>query len=276
MDGTRSETSERVAERDPINVVVAPGVWMRRRQWSTPVSAAFWAANAVFYVGAGIFALTLPNRGSTLSMVAVMLTFAAFVASSAWAAVRLPRAGLRIGPEGVTLRNVFRTRELGLAEVDRFIPGVFSAGLMRGSVGVKVKRHHHAFYLLVYAMRSTEDSDKKSTEAALADWQVVCDELNGLLSAMKGEAAPKAGGGAAEVLTRERAERTYRLVQLSVVCSAMSTLFVAVVGIALGMILFSEILLALGAVGYLLIAPLALARYRRGLYGRIGKPLPPG
>jgi hypothetical protein len=76
--------------------------------------------------------------------------------------------------------------------------------------------------------------------------------------------------------TREQADRTYRLVQLSVVFSAISMLLVAAGGIVQGEILFSEILLAVGAVGYVLIAPLAMRRYRRGLYEWIGERVPQG
>jgi hypothetical protein len=258
-----------------MGVVVAPGVWMRRPTWGIAASTAFYVVNAVFWVGTGIYALTVPQgRNSTLLVVVLMSIFAALAAGSAWAAVRTPRAGLRIGPRGVTLRGVWFTRELALADVERFTPGVFSSGLMRSSVGVKIKRPHHAFYLLVGAMRSGEESDKSSIEAALANWQRVCDELNQLLHAMRGEAPPRSAGSGEEVLTREKADRAYRLIRLYLIGSALWFLAIAAAMFALQMS-GRVVYLAVVVVAFGLVAPLALRRYRRELDDRVGKQEPP-
>lgn len=270
MDATISE--ERAARRNPINVVVAPGVWMRRAEWSTPLGAAYAALSAIFWVGmAVVVAVMFANSGGpVLDMVAVELFFIAFAAISLWLAIRIPRAALRIGPEGVTLRGRLRTRELGLAEVDRFVPGVFSSGLARSSLGVRLKRRQ-GWDLIVWAMRSGAGSGKADLEAALAEWQPVCDQLNELLHAMRGEAPTTSAGR--EPLTREEADRSYRFVRLYLVGSAVWFIGVATALFAFdlpGRVVFLTVFLVAFGVG----APFALRRYRRELDKRVGSEKP--
>lgn len=267
MDTTTSGAEKGAARRNAINVAVAPGVWMRRAEWTTPLGAAYAGLSAIFWMGMAVVTTVMfgGSGGPVLDMVAVELFFVAFAAISLWLAIRLPRAALRIGPEGVTLRGRLRTRELRLAEVDRFVPGVFSSGLARSSLGVRLKRRQ-GWDLIVWAMRSGAGSGKADLEAALAEWQPVCDQLNELLHTMRGEALPPSTGR--EPLTREEADHSYRFVRLYLVGSAVWFIGVATALFAFdlpGRVVFLAVFLVAFGVG----APLVLRHYRHELDKRV-------
>lgn len=115
-----------------------------------------------------------------LGILAFELLLLAVAAISLRSAIRIPRTGLRISPEGVTVRGLFRTRELRLGDVESFVPGVFSSGLARTAVGVRVKRKQ-GHSLIVWAMRSGTGSRQAEIRDAFARWQPVCDALDELL-----------------------------------------------------------------------------------------------
>src|SRR5450755_3607099 len=114
--------------RDSLGVAVVRDVWMRRRPWTlsyaslTLAMSAFWAWMWVYFpiLGHNMRATTV---GTKVFLGVFTIGFAAVLAV---VAVRIWRAGLLMGSEGIVLRGVFKTRSLALGAVTAFAPRVGS------------------------------------------------------------------------------------------------------------------------------------------------------
>lgn len=269
------ESAASVAQADNaqnrLNVSVAPEVWIRRFQWSTALGA-----GACALTGAGwAYLAFLPalksspmSTGGIASLLGYEVMCLAFVAVLARCAIRIPRAALRIGHRGVTIRGVVHTRTLALTQVEGFVAGplAFSQGALRSAVGIKL-RQRKGRQLIVWGLRSSVQTKKSTIEVATAEWQSVGDRLNGLLRAMGGETQPP-HEEARQIPTREEADRAYRVVRLLMLASGAWFLVMTAVSVILHFPGW-PICVALLVVSYGVIAPYGLRRYRRELNERV-------
>jgi hypothetical protein len=269
----RTDLSGGLLERSvPTGIEVAQEVWMRKRGLGTLFQVAFYGANALFYGGLGLtgllgLALGRVEEGVGWVLVGGSLMLALGVLAGR-TAVRMARAGLRISPRGVSVRGVFRTHDLSLSEVARFAPAVFSSGLLRSEVGVAIVRRKGR-NLPVWALRGGSSSGTDALEDTFAAMQPLCDELNRLLGAVKGEdVASEATGPAEDGLTRREADEAYRKVRAAMVFSVVWFGAVAALTAILGFDgwqLFLAAVVALEGIG----TPLALRYYRRELERKV-------
>ena len=79
--------------------------------------------------------------------------------------------------------------------MESFVPGVFSSGLARTAVGVRVKRKQ-GHSLIVWSMRSGTGSRQDELRDAFAQWQPICNALDELLHATRGEAPQRRSASA--------------------------------------------------------------------------------
>ena len=79
---------------------------MRRREWSTPLGSLVAAFLAIGYVVIMVL-VAVKFDHPIFMLLAFELLFVAIAALSLRSAIRIPRAGLRISPEGVTVRGLF-------------------------------------------------------------------------------------------------------------------------------------------------------------------------
>jgi hypothetical protein len=108
-------------------VEVTPSVWIRNRRRTRA-----WAAIAV--VWSVVFACLLfvtgdLNGSSALGEILVLGAFYFGIAAvGIVVAVRVARAGVWVGPDGIVVRGPFRTQPVALDEAERFFPGLQGRG----------------------------------------------------------------------------------------------------------------------------------------------------
>jgi hypothetical protein len=115
--------SGRAAASDPVDVT--PRAWIRNRRrtraWAT--IAAVWSV---------VFACLLFVSGDLNGSLGEILVLGAFylgiAAMGVVVAVRVARAGLWLGPDGIVVRGPFRTQPVALDEAGRFVPGLQGRG----------------------------------------------------------------------------------------------------------------------------------------------------
>jgi hypothetical protein len=176
------------ADIHAMNVAVAPDIWMRRRDVWTAVGVGIGVLYSIAFLGMGVSAIASWSDQSAGAVLAGALFFTAAASIPMWFAIRASRAALQISPRGVTLRGILKTHHLALSDVERFVPEV-QAPSTRSTVGVRIQRRAGRS-LIVWAMRSATWAGRENIEAACREWQPVCDELNELLGAMRGQAVP--------------------------------------------------------------------------------------
>lgn len=167
---------------------VAPETWMRVPEWGTYAGAVTCVVFAIFWVFMGVLVAVKFGGESVVGVIAFVLFFFAIAGVCATLAVRIPRAGLWIDADGITVRGVIKTTRVPLREVEGFAPrDLGMGGAIRTTVGVTVRRRRERD-LIVWSMRHGEFTGKAHREKALAHWQPVCDELNELVSSFPGAA----------------------------------------------------------------------------------------
>jgi hypothetical protein len=212
------------------SVEVTSGIWMRDRHFATWFFALFFAAVSLFFA-AGAIAMpiageTQPGESLVLRVITELMVIVVAILAGALA-VRTFNAGLLISSQGVTLRGVLRTRDFSLPEVKRFVPGIFSSGLVRTEIGVKLERRE-GYDLAIWAMRGGAPSSEDGLEDAMAGLQPLCDELNALLYSIRGEAMDKTRLAANKPVTRAEADKAYRTIRAYMIGSAVWFLALAV------------------------------------------------
>ena len=170
--------------------IVDDGGWIRRRRWGTLLGSLFAAVNALFY--GVLFGLGLGVAGSMLKKEPVgylvcMGIFGGLAFLTARASIRMPRAGVRISPAGVVVRGPLRTWRVGRADAVRFVPGEQENGLLLCTYGVLLERSGGRL-VPIWGLRSVQPTTEEGLEEGRTRWQPVCDRLDDLLSATKGEA----------------------------------------------------------------------------------------
>ncbi|HEY8083489.1 MAG TPA: hypothetical protein VIE64_08070 [Solirubrobacterales bacterium] len=218
----------------PTGIEVVPGTWMRKRGPAIWLGAPVLAVIGLFFAAGVIFAPMDASPGESIgTLVAVELMLIAIAALFITAAVRMARAGLRISAQGVSLRGVLRTWNLSLAEVEQFVPGTFSSGLVRSDIGVKLAQRQ-GNDLIVWAMRGSAPSSGDKLEAALTELQPLCDELNELLYSMRGERLDRSKLANEQLLTQADADSAYRAARLAMIRSTVGLVAVVAAMALLG------------------------------------------
>jgi hypothetical protein len=166
--------------RPPV-LEVAPETWMRVPEWGTYAGAVTCVVYAIFWVFIGVW-VAAKFAGEGIGVIACVLFFFGIAGVCATLAVRIPRAGLWIDADGVTVRGVIKTTRVPLRAVEGFAPrDLGMVGAIRTTVGVTLRRRRQRD-LIVWSMRHGEFTGKAHREKALARWQPVCNELNELVS----------------------------------------------------------------------------------------------
>jgi hypothetical protein len=172
--------------RPPV-LKVAPESWLRVPEWETYAGAVTCVVFAIFWVFVGVL-VAVKFAGEGIGVIAFVLFFFVIAAVCATLAVRIPRAGLWIDADGVTVRGVTKTTRVPLRVVEEFAPrDLGMGGAIRTTVGVTLRRRRERD-LIVWSMRHGEFTGKAHREKALARWQPVCDELNELVRSFPGAA----------------------------------------------------------------------------------------
>ena len=161
-------------------IATAPGLWIRNRRrtraWSA--LAAGWSAFVAsrLLVGGGMSASS--TAGAALVLAALYLPLAAL---GLVLAVRVARAGVRIGPEGVVVRGPFRTHTVTLNNALRFSPGL--QGRAGNGTPCPMLERRGARPIGVWALGRRNIWFRY--ERLCQEIQPACDELNALVEGMR-------------------------------------------------------------------------------------------
>jgi len=190
------------------SATVARGVWMRRESWRLG-NAAMAAAFGLFCIAMGLEA-SVSGRATEGNAIGLVVIFALLAIVSGAFLIRILRAGLRIGPDGVVMRGVLGTHSFSASEVTGFAPGV------RGSA-VPLLSHNHGRPVGVFALGRTSLL-RSSAGADAQRLQPLCGELNALLATT--QAAESAPGIVPQSAARETPAGEYRSVRVIMVVVA--------------------------------------------------------
>ncbi|HEU5061910.1 MAG TPA: hypothetical protein VFT79_02015 [Solirubrobacterales bacterium] len=180
------------AAQPDLDIVVDDQGWVRRRPWGTFLGSLFAAVNALFYgvlfgLGLGLGVAGSMVEKEPLAYLVCMAMFGGLAFLCARAAIRMLRAGVRISPEGVVVRGPLRTWSIGRTDAVRFVPGEQENGLLLCTYGALLERGGGRL-VPIWGLRSIQPTTEEGLEEGRTRWQPVCDQLNDLLSANKGEA----------------------------------------------------------------------------------------
>jgi hypothetical protein len=183
---------EIVMEQQDLGVSTDAEGWVRRRKWWIFVVSVLAAIIALFWTGLIVLAAATADSAKEaarmLGMGIVVFGFPIF--ASARAALRMPRAGVRISAEDVVVVGPLWTWRVNLHKAIQFVPGRqrswYAGELLRGTYGVLLERRSGS-PVPIWGLRSTVATTEEGLEEGRTSWQPVCDHLNALLAATKGE-----------------------------------------------------------------------------------------
>ncbi len=169
----------RLADTGRMHAVVA-GSWIRTREATT------WFARTATMLAAAFVALALAaslSHGAAEARMLFGLLSLGLSVGAVWLARSYARRGVLISPDGVVIRNLFRTRRVDLAEAERFCPEV-PAGAGRPC---PVLHLSHGQTVPVGGMARVDVVWRYDLH--ISELGPVCDELNELLTRVKRDAA---------------------------------------------------------------------------------------
>jgi hypothetical protein len=162
-------------------VDVTPRAWIRNRRRTRA-----WAAIAVTW--SVVFACLLfvsgdLNGSRTLGEILGLGAFYFGIAAvGIVVAVRVARAGLWLGPDGIVVRGPFRTQSVALDEAARFVPGLQGRGGNGTPCPMLERRGRRAVGVWALGRRNIWFRYQRLCQ----EIQPLCDELNELVGTLRG------------------------------------------------------------------------------------------
>lgn len=163
---------------------VSTGLWFRTERRTR----GFAAYAVLFAIGFLIIPfLASPRAGNVVSIFAFCWCLSAL---GLFVAVRLARAGLRMAPDGVVVRNPLRTVTVPLGDADEFVAAVASGPGNGTPCPVLKRRQGRSVGIWALGREGFVWNFRRHT----ADMRPLCDELNATLHALQsGTIAPRTG-----------------------------------------------------------------------------------
>jgi hypothetical protein len=165
---------------DSRTVAVAQRVWIRNRRrtraWAT--IAALWSVvfASLMFTSGGL------DRPITVSRVVGLGAFYFGIASLGLVfAVRVSRAGLWIGADGIVVRGPFRTQSVALGDAGRFVPGLQGRGGNGVPCPMLERRDHPAVGVWALGRRNVWFRYQRLCQ----EIQPLCDELDALVGILR-------------------------------------------------------------------------------------------